>query len=133
MTLESETVPVVLTGGSTLAYNERAASGGRWLKFFPTAFGQSISFTLNNVPAGSYDVKFLYKRDPDRGRGTVWFDGTQLGGEIDHYGAIAEFVETTLGMVTWTGTGSHVVRVVSSSSRGTSKNLAIDAFVLVSK
>ena len=100
MTLESETVPVVLTGGSTLAYNERAASGGRWLKFFPTAFGQSISFTLNNVPAGSYDVKFLYKRDPDRGRGTVWFDGTQLGGEIDHYGATAEFVQTTLGMVT---------------------------------
>ena len=57
----------------------------------------------------------------------------ELGGEIDHYGATAEFVETTLGMVTWTGTGSHVVRVVSSSSRGTSKNLAIDAFVLVSK
>src|SRR5690606_31177365 len=74
MTLEAETAPVVLTGGTTMAYNESAASGGRWLKFFPTAFGQSISFTLNNVPAGSYDVKFLYKRDPDRGRSTVWLD-----------------------------------------------------------
>ena len=130
-TFESDVVPRALSGGTAASYAEQAASGGRWLKFYPTAFGQSITFTLANIPAGTYAVKFRYKRDPDRGRCTVWLDGVQKGAEIEQYAASAQFVETTLGNFTWASSGNHTVRIVSSSSSGSSRNLAIDAFMLV--
>lgn len=132
-TFESDVIPKSLSGGSSISYAEQAASGGRWLKFFPTAFGQSITFTLGSVPAGSYEVRFRYKRDPDRGRATVWLDGAQVSGEIEQYAATAAFSEVSLGTVTWSGAGNHTLQLVASSSSGSSKNLSIDAFILVPK
>jgi hypothetical protein len=133
LTFESDVIPKTLNGGSSVSYGEQGASGGRWLKFFPTAFGQAITFTLANVPAGTYAIKFRYKRDPDRGRSTVWVDGSQMGTEIEQYAAAPDFQDTTVGQVTWPGSGSHTVQIVASGSSGSSKNLAIDAFILMSQ
>jgi hypothetical protein len=54
----------------------------------------------------------------------------QKSTEIEQYSPTAQFVETPLGNVTWTSAGKHTVRIVSSSSSGSSRNLAIDAFML---
>ena len=101
------------------------------MKFYPTSFGQSITFTLPNVAAASYELRVRYKRDPDRGRATFWLDGAQIGVEIDQYASTSAFVEVTLGSITWGTAGSHGVRVVASSSSRTSRNLSVDSFILV--
>jgi hypothetical protein len=130
-TLEGETIPRTLSGGTTSSSLDSRASGGQWLKYYPSAFGQSISFTLANIPAGTYEIRYRYKRDPDRGRCIVRVDAAPAGAEIDQYSSSSDFHEAVLGTFSWTTSASHVVQLTSSSSRGTSKNLSIDAFYVV--
>jgi hypothetical protein len=129
--LEAEAQAKTVTGGSTTLTNEARASGGRWIKFFPTAFGQSVTFTLAGIPAGSYEVRFAYKRDPDRGRCTVRLNGQAASGEIDQFASVADYRDTVVGTITAGATGDPTIQITASSSAGSSKNLSIDAFILV--
>ena len=129
-TWEAESVSKTLSGGSTVLYTDAMASGGNWVKYRPTSFGQFITFQLPVVAAGTYELKYRYKQDPDRGRCTVMVDSTPRGAEIDQYSAVARYVELSLGTFPFATASTHTVRITSSSSRGTSKSLSMDAFIL---
>ena len=70
--------------------SEAGASGGQYVQLSGTpAAGAWIEFTLPNVPAGSYDVRVLYKANFNRGIVQASMSGLNQGSPCDQYAATA--------------------------------------------
>ena len=112
----------------------RSASAGHWKQLFSTAVNEYVDYTLQNVAAGTFDLKFRYKTHTNRGIVSVSVDGTTIGATIDQYkSGAASFPEPTLGTLRFAAAGNHVVRLTVAGKRSAAgnHNLAADRFVLV--
>ena len=120
---EAESLVRTASGVGSKVTSDAAASGGKYVEFNGTAAtGAWIEFTLPNVAAGSYDLKFLFKSNNNRGIIQASIDGTNQGSTCNEYAATAAFkVSCSLGNKALTA-GNHKIRFTvtgkSSSSAG---------------
>jgi chitodextrinase len=100
----------------------------------PAGSGEYVEFTLPNIPAGSYNLKFRYKSHPsNRGRMTLSVDGIQVGGTINQRSSPATFLEVDLGVVKFATAGNHIIRITSAGRDATATQYTVnaDVFTLV--
>jgi Ca2+-binding RTX toxin-like protein len=133
-TFEAETLPFTTSGPTNVSGADPLASAGVWMAFGATSVGAWVEYTLPDVPRGTYDLRFKYKTNPNRGIHNVALDGVVIGGTIDQYRTGAgTFPEVTMGTVRFDTAGPHVVRLTVVDKRPAAGNhtIASDRFVLL--
>jgi hypothetical protein len=130
VTMEAESLSRTTSGPTVTTGNDSSASGGVITYFNATGTAQWVEFTTTSLQAGTYQIKFRYKRNTARGQHTLTVDGTQVGGTIDEYGTNG-YVEVTVGNVTFASAGTHTIRltVTGRNASSTSFVLAPDRFI----
>ncbi len=120
-------------GASTSIQSDSSFSAGEWVGLSGTGAGQSISYTLPNIPAGSYRVLMQWKGNTNRGQLTLSVDGSQVGGPLDQYSSKQNYPTTAFGNVTFGSTGNHtaVLSVAGKNSSSSGYNLSTYQFILV--
>ena len=148
-----ESSSAALTAGATIAYEvesltrsasaigskvtvEPKASGGNYVEFNGSASANAwIEFTLTNIAAGPYDLKFIYKSNTNRGIVQASIDGVAQGSTCNEYAATVSYqVPCSLGSKTLTA-GNHKIRftVTSKSSSSSGYQMVIDQISLTFK
>lgn len=126
---EAESLTRVASAIGSKVTWESAASGGRYVEFNGTAApGAWIEFTLPSVAAGTYDLKFLFKSNANRGIVQASVDGVSQGSPCNEYSAAAAYkVPCTLGQKTLAA-GTHRIRftVVGKSASSTGHQMVVD-------
>src|SRR5580765_1336831 len=90
LTFEAENLARTASATGSQVTSEAGASNGQYVQLSGTpAAGAWVEFTLPNVAAGAYDVKFLYKSNFNRGIVQVSIDGANQGSPCDQYSATA--------------------------------------------
>jgi hypothetical protein len=135
VTMEAESLANTTSGQTVTTQSDASASGGVVAYFNATGTGQWVEFTSSSLPAGSYQVKFQYKKNSSRGQHTVTIDGQPVGGTVDEYSSTAGYVQITVGSITLPSTGTHKIRltVTGKNSSSGSYVLAPDSFVFAGK
>jgi len=134
LTFEAELIPFVTNGATAAIQTDANSSAGAWEALQATANGQWIEYTLDNVPAGQYQLALKWKGNTsNRGIVTHTVDGLNLGDSLDLYSSAQTYPETNLAVVTFTNTGNHTVRqtVIGKNPAGTGDRWAsADKFTL---
>ncbi len=130
---EAESIAYTATGATASVQTDTNSSGGKWIELAATGTGQSIDYTVTNVPAGTYQVQMKWKGNTSRGTMQLAVDGTNLGSTLDQYSAAQAYPTTTFGTVTFPSTGSHDIRLTVTAKNASSSNyyLSADKFTLV--
>jgi hypothetical protein len=133
VTMEAESLSNTTSGQTVTTGTDASASGGVVAYFNATGSSQWVEFTSSSLPAGSYQVKFQYKKNTSRGQHTLTIDGTQVGGTIDEYSSTSGYTQTTVGNITLPSTGTHKIRltVTGKNSSSGSYVLAPDCFTFI--
>jgi len=130
---EAESLTRTSSGVGSKVTSEAAASGGKYVEFNGTAAaGAWIEFTLTNIEAGTYDLKFLYKSNTNRGIIQASVDGANQGTTCNEYAASAGYkVACRLGTKTLTA-GSHKLRftVTGKLASSTGYQMVVDQISL---
>lgn len=140
-TIEGELLTVAgkTTGVDHAVLSDGAASQGKWLKFSGAANDDQITFS-RHIPAGTYRVRVLPKRQNDRGifqlatATTLGGTYTNLGGTQDHYSANTSWAAfEPAGTVTFGTDGVRYFRftVVGGNPASSSRTLGLDALELI--
>jgi hypothetical protein len=111
LTFEAELIPFITNGATAIIQTDANSSNGAWEALQATTDGSWIEYTLDNVPAGQYQLSFKWKGNAsNRGIITHSVDGIALGDSVDLYSSAQTYPETNLAVVTFTNTGSHTIR-----------------------
>ncbi len=129
---EAESLSYTGSGATTSVQTDTNSSGGKWVELAGNSVGDSITFTLPSIPAGTYQLKMEWKGNNTRGILQLAVDGTNLGSTLDQYSSGQTYPTTTFGNVTFSTTGTHAVRltVTGKNSKSSSYQLSADKFTL---
>ena len=133
LNFEAESLGYTASGATASIQTDTNSSGGKWVELAGNSTGDNISFTVPNVPAGTYQLKMEWKGNNSRGILQLSVDGTNLGSTLDQYAAAQSYPTTTFGNVTFASAGNHTVRltVTGKNSKSSSYQLSADRFTLV--
>jgi hypothetical protein len=132
LAFEAEDIEVTNSGTGTSVQTDRRTSGGRWVALDAENAGSWMEFTLESVPAGSYDLALAYKTNSNRGQLVARIDGVTAAAQIDQYAADSSYDTAVLGPVTFDRPGDHQVRLAVTGKNDQSSGfvLSADRFVL---
>ncbi|HZP59132.1 MAG TPA: chitobiase/beta-hexosaminidase C-terminal domain-containing protein [Opitutaceae bacterium] len=125
LNFEAESLSYTGSGATTSVQTDTNSSGGKWVELAGNSVGDNITFTVPNVPAGTYQLKMEWKGNANRGRLQLAVDGTNLGSVLDQYAAGQTYPTTTFGNVTFSAAGNHTVKLTV-----TGKNSASSGYIL---
>ncbi len=132
---EAETTTPVASGTNTSVaiLTDTLASAGQHIVLRADGAGDAIEHSLNNVPAGTYELRLRYRAVNNRGTLALRVDGNVVGANLNQYSATASYREHSFGNVAFPTTGNHKIRltVVSKSASSSAYDLGADAFILV--
>jgi len=130
---EAENLSYVTNGAPAVLQNDVNSSGGHWLALEATAANQWIEYTIPNIPAGTYDIQMSWKGNTQRGISSFTLDGTVFGSNLDQYASGQTYPVTDYGVVTFTNTGNHTIRltVVGKNSSANGYWISTDQFIFI--
>jgi len=131
---EAELIPLQAFGATTAVQNDAKNSGGKWMALLADGAGDSVEYTLQNVPAGTYDLTMKYKSHPNRGVITIHLDGAPIGPQaLDQYSNPQAYPEIFLGTVRLAVAGDHVIRqtVLGKNPLAGAFTASADVFILL--
>ncbi len=133
LNFEAESLAYTPNGATASVQTDTNSSGGKWVQLASNSTGDDITFTVSNVPAGTYQLKMEWKGNNSRGILQLAVDGTNLGGTLDQYASGQTYPTTTFGNVTFSTTGNHTIRLTVTGKNKSSSNyqLSADKFTLV--
>ncbi|HTQ30493.1 MAG TPA: chitobiase/beta-hexosaminidase C-terminal domain-containing protein [Opitutaceae bacterium] len=133
LNFEAESLSYTGSGATTSVQTDANSSGGKWVELAGNSVGDSITFTVPNVAAGTYQLKMEWKGNNSRGILQLAVDGANVGSTLDQYASGQTYPTTTFGNVTFSTTGSHAVRltVTGKNSKSSSYQLSADKFTFV--
>src|SRR5579884_1381462 len=133
LSFEAENLSYTGSGATTSVQTDTNSSGGKWVELAGNSTGDNISFTVPNVPAGTYQLKMEWKGNNNRGKLQLAVDGANLGSVLDQYASGQSYPTTTFGNVTFSATANHTVRLTVTGKNSASSGyiLSADKFTLV--
>jgi hypothetical protein len=124
---EVENLPVTASGPYH-AFTEAGASGGGAISLDATAVGQSITFALPYLAAGTYDLAVLVKKGPSRGISQISINdaasGTfkDVGSPVDLYNASLLYISLAPVRLTLSSAGTKYLRFTVTGKNASSSN-----------
>jgi hypothetical protein len=133
LTYEAETLTYTLNSATYERLTDTAASAGSTVVLRADATGDHIEFTVPNVPAGTYEIRLVYRATTNRGRAVLRVDGTVRGSRLDQYSSTAVYRTHSYGTVTFSSTGNRRLRLTVDGKTAASSDfdLSADAFILI--
>ena len=131
---EAELVPRASFGATTAEQSDARNSRGKWMALLADGPGDSVEYTLANVPAGTYDLLMKYKSHPNRGILTMQLDDQPIGpAALDQYSNPPAYPEIPLATVRFASDGDHVVRqtVLDKNPAAGAYTASADLFILL--
>jgi uncharacterized repeat protein (TIGR03806 family) len=125
--MEAENMPLTVSGATSQITTDANASGGAWLQINSDGVGDFADLTTPSLSAGTYQIQFTFKFNNTRGQHTVSVDGAQVGGTIDQYAATASYTTVSLGSVTFSSAGTHVIHMQVTGKNSASSNFLMSA------
>lgn len=128
-TLSFPAVPLsYTTSGASAAVNyDNTFPGGEWLALNATGTGQSITYTLPNVPADTYQVQMGWKGNTSRGILSLAVDGTTLGSNLDQYSATGTYNTNSFGNVVLSQ-GTHTIQLTVTGKNASSTGYELSTY-----
>jgi hypothetical protein len=125
--------PTAPAGINDDTVDDLMASAGVFEILLATKAGDSLDFTLPEVPAGTYQFSLEWKGNADRGIATVTVNNTVLGTPLDQYTVDDTYNKTVLGTVTVTAAADVPVHVQVTGKNAAASEffIAADRFVLI--
>jgi alpha-galactosidase len=135
VSFEAENLTYTPTGATASVQTDVNSSGGKWIVLSATATGQSISYAIPSVAAGTYQVQMEDKGNNTRGILQLAVDGTNLGSTLDQYSAAQTYPTTTFGTVTFSSAGTHTIKLTVTGKNASSSGygLSADKFTFVAQ
>jgi uncharacterized repeat protein (TIGR03803 family) len=130
ITLQATTLSPTGSGQAITPTNDAAAPGGTWIKISSTAVGQWIQFTTTSIPAGTYQLSFIYRTNSTRGQHNVAIDGAVIStSSIDQYAAAASYPPAVKvgNPVTFASAGTHTIRLTVTGHNAASSSYDVSA------
>ncbi len=130
---EAESLTYTASGATASVQTDTNSSGGKWIELAGNSTGDSISFAVPSIVAGTYQVKMEWKGNTSRGILQLSVDGKNVGGTLDQYSAAQSYPTTTFGTVTFASAGTHTVKltVTGKNSSSSAYQLSADKFTFV--
>ncbi len=131
---EAENLSSTVSGATVQTSIEAEYSGGKGVVFNGDGNGDYIQFTLPNVPAGNYLVKYTYKAFYNRGINQLSIDGVNQGAPVDQYSSVSKFSsEAVLGTKNFSTSGNKLFRFTVTGKNGSSANylITVDKIILI--
>lgn len=124
---EVEAIAAVTTSsGDTITdIIESGLSAGQAKRLNANAVGDYVSYVVPDVPAGTYTVKYGFKRAPEQGICQLYIDGVAHGTPQNQTGSTG-YVEVTLPAKSFVSAGNRNFRFQVSGTSSGSHNLAVD-------
>jgi fibronectin type 3 domain-containing protein len=131
---EAESLSSAVSGSTISLNSDAGASGGIVVQLNSSAAGQYYEFTTGSVAAGAYSLQLAYKANNNRGQLNLTVDGVLIA-SLDQYAASASFLTATLGNVTFTSGGNHLIRltVTGKNAASTGFLLSADRFIFLAQ
>lgn len=132
---EAENLTYTPSGATASVQTDTNSSGGKWVELAGNSTGDSISYAIPSVAAGTYQLQMKWKGNNSRGILQLAVDGTNLGSKLDQYSSGQTYPTTTFGNVTFSSTGTHTVKLTVTGKNSSSSNyqLSADKFVFVTQ
>ena len=129
----------VTTSAAYHTFSEAGASGGGAVSLDATAIGQSITFAVPNLSAGTCDLTVLMKKGPSRGISQMSIADTvngtfaNIGSPVDLYNATLVYANLAAVRMTLTSPGTKYLKFTVTSKNAASSNYWIvpDSFTFV--
>ncbi|HTB81725.1 MAG TPA: chitobiase/beta-hexosaminidase C-terminal domain-containing protein [Opitutaceae bacterium] len=133
LNFEAESLTNTPSGATASVQTDTNSSGGKWVELAGNSVGDSISFALPSIAAGTYQIQMEWKGNNSRGILQLSVDGTNLGSTLDQYSAAQSYPTTTFGTVTFASAGTHTVKltVTGKNSASSAEQLSADKFTFV--
>ncbi|HTB79901.1 MAG TPA: chitobiase/beta-hexosaminidase C-terminal domain-containing protein [Opitutaceae bacterium] len=133
LNFEAESLTYAASGATASVQTDTNSSGGKWVELAGNSVGDSITFTLPSVAAGTYQLQMKWKGNNSRGILQLSVDGANLGSTLDQYASGQTYPTTTFGNVTFSSAGAHTIKLTVTGKNGSSSNyqLSADKFTLV--
>jgi hypothetical protein len=130
---EAESLTCTYTGPAPAVVAENRASAGNVVRQDATAVGDSMTFTVPSVPAGTYDIFVGSLYGGSSGIFSTTINGVAIGSNIDSYETYSTFTENHLGQaeVTATGNLNFKFTVAGKNASSSSYKVYIDYVRLV--
>ncbi len=135
VSFEAESLTNTPSGATSSVQTDVNSSGGKWEELAATGTGQSISYAIPSVTAGTYQVQMEYKGLTSRGIQQLSVYGSNQGSTLDEYSAGQTYPTTTFGTVTFSSTGTHTIKltVTGKNASSTGYVLSADKFTFVAQ
>ncbi|HTB79391.1 MAG TPA: chitobiase/beta-hexosaminidase C-terminal domain-containing protein [Opitutaceae bacterium] len=135
VSFEAESLTYTPSGATASVQTDTNSSGGKWVELAGNSVGDSISYAVPSVTAGTYQVQMKWKGNTSRGILQLSVDGTNVGPTLDQYSAAQSYPTTTFGPVTFSATGTHTIKLTVTGKNGSSSNyqLSSDKFTFVAQ
>ncbi|HTB79900.1 MAG TPA: carbohydrate-binding protein, partial [Opitutaceae bacterium] len=133
VSFEAESLTNTPSGATSSVQTDTNSSGGKWVELAGNSVGDSISFAIPSVAAGTYQLQMKWKGNNSRGILQLSVDGTNLGSTLDQYASGQTYPTTTFGNVTFSSAGTHTVKLTVTGKNSASSNyqLSADKFTFV--
>ncbi|HTB81860.1 MAG TPA: choice-of-anchor tandem repeat GloVer-containing protein [Opitutaceae bacterium] len=133
LNFEAESLSYTPNGAIASIQTDTNSSNGKWVELAGNSTGDYITFTVPNVPAGTYQLKMEWKGNNTRGILQLSVDGSNLGSTLDQYASGQTYPTTTFGNVTFNSAGNHTIRltVTGKNKSSSAYQLSADKFTLV--
>jgi len=127
VSFEAENLTYTASGATDSVQTDTNSSGGKWVELSGNSVGDSISFAIPSVTAGTYQVQMEYKGLTSRGILQLSVDGTNLGSTLDQYASGQTYPTTTFGTVTFSSAGTHTVKLTVTGKNASSSGYLLSA------
>jgi len=133
VSFEAENLSFIGSGATTSVQTDTNSSGGKWVELAGNSVGDSITFAIPSVSAGTYQLQMEWKGNAGRGILQLSIDGNNLGPTLDQYSAGQTYPTTNFGTVTFNSAGTHSVKltVTGKNSASSGEQLSADKFTFL--
>ncbi|MGG1514486.1 S-layer homology domain-containing protein [Paenibacillus oryzisoli] len=96
-----------------------------------TAVGDDVTFTLSDIPAGTYKVLFGYKTNNNRATMQLSVDGANQGNPVDEYATAQSYPIQDLGQIAFESAGDHAFKFTMMGATGSGRTATFSFIQLV--
>ncbi|RTE06297.1 S-layer homology domain-containing protein [Paenibacillus whitsoniae] len=96
-----------------------------------TAVGDDVTFTLSDIPAGTYKVLFGYKSNNNRATVQLSIDGANQGNPVDEYATAQSYPIQDLGQIAFQSAGDHAFKFTMMGATGSGRTATFSFIQLV--
>jgi hypothetical protein len=122
------------SGASTSLQTDTTFNPSTWVELAATGTGQSVTYTIPSIAAGTYQLQMQWKGNTNRGQLSLSVDGgaALTPTSLDQYAATQTYPITTFTPnLTFSTTGTHTIKLTVTGKNASSSGYYLSAYSFI--